>query len=68
MDYEARDLRWACDKDHIGVVDITGNILNLFSSETSKLSETTQLELKAVMGLRVITELVIGYLSKIVMS
>ena len=66
LEYDAGERQWAWDKNHVGAVDMTGNVLHLFFSKRSGLSETTQSALKAVVCIGVINELVIGHLSNTV--
>lgn len=67
LEYKAGERRLAWDENNISVVDMMNNVLHLLSSKRSKLSETMQSALKAVVCFRVINKLIIGYLSKTVM-
>ena len=57
LEYDAGERRWAWDEDHIGAVDVTGNVLHLLSSKRSGLLETMQLALTVAVCFRVINEL-----------
>ena len=67
-EYNIGERQWVWDENHIGAVNVAGNVLHLFSSKRSGLSETIQLALKAAVCFGVIHKLVMGYLSNTVMS